>query len=59
MDNINGIHIIDCSDISAKPPEEIQETEEFKKFAEKFGSGMKKNGIVYLINTGIKKETVR
>lgn len=59
MDNINVIHIIGCSKINTKPLAEIQDTEEFKNFSEKFGNAMKLNGIVYLINTGIEKETVR
>lgn len=59
MDNLNGIHIIDCSDICEKPLAEIQDTVEFKTFSEKFGNAIKLNGIVYLINTGIEKKVVR
>lgn len=59
MDNLNGIHIIDCKHIGCERLEEIQDTKEFKHFAEQFGNGMRLNGIVYLINTGIEEAVVR
>lgn len=59
MANMNGIRIIDCKNISDKHLRDIQDTKEFKAFAEQFVNGMKLNGIVYLINTGIEKDVVR
>ncbi len=59
METLNGIHIIDCKNISNKPLKEIQDTQEFKTFAEQFGNGIKLNGIVYLINTEIENDVVR
>ncbi len=59
MDTVNGIHIIDCKNINAKPLRDIQDTKEFKTFADEFGNGMKLNGIVYLINTEVGNEVVR
>ncbi|XP_037047184.1 flavonol synthase/flavanone 3-hydroxylase-like [Bradysia coprophila] len=58
MEHLNGIHIIDCKTISGKPLKEIENTIEFKDFAEQFGNGMKLNGIVYLINTGIEEAAI-
>lgn len=57
MDNVNGIDIIDCSYIR-KPLEEIQDTQKFKTFTEKFGDALKLNGIVYLVNTEVENEVV-
>lgn len=59
MDNINGIHIVDCKFISQKPLREIQDTKEFKTFTDTFGKAIKQNGIVYLINTEVEPEVVR
>lgn len=59
MEHLNGVHIVDCSDISKKPLNEIQHTKEFKVFTEQFGNAMKQNGIVYLINTEVEKDVVR
>lgn len=59
MENIHGIHIVDCSNISNKPLNELQDTKQYKIFTEQFGNAMKQNGIVYLINTEIEKEVVR
>lgn len=59
MENIHGIHVVDCANISKKPLSEIQDTKEFKIFTEQFGNAMKENGIVYLINTEVEKEVVR
>lgn len=56
---VNGVHIIDCSEISKKTLQEIQDTKEFKIFTDQFGNAMKQNGIVYLINTEVDKEVVR
>lgn len=58
MEIRNGIHVIDCANIS-KPLKEIQGTEEFKIFADQFGNAMKLNGIVYLINTEVENDVVR
>lgn len=58
MDTFNGIHIIDCQSIGTKPLNEIQDTDEFKTFTQRFGSGLKRNGIVYLVNTAIDKTAV-
>lgn len=58
METLNGIHIIDCKSIGTKPLNEIQDTDEFKAFALQFGSGLKRNGIVYLVNTAIDKTAV-
>lgn len=58
METLNGIHIIDCTSIGTKPLNEIQDTDEFKEFAKRFGGGLKRNGIVYLVNTSIDKTAV-
>lgn len=58
METLNGIHIIDCKSIGTKPLNEIQDTDEFKTFAQRFGSGLKRNGIVYLVNTTVDKTAV-
>lgn len=58
MEELNGIRIIDCKSISKKPLKDIQDTEEFKAFAKRFGDGIKLNGIVYLINTEIESGVV-
>lgn len=57
MENVNGVHIIDCSCIR-KPLAEIQDTQDFKLFTEKFGNALKLNGIVYLVNTEVESEVV-
>ncbi|XP_037037485.1 1-aminocyclopropane-1-carboxylate oxidase-like [Bradysia coprophila] len=58
METLNGIHIIDCKSICTSPLNEIQDTNEFQAFAERFGNGLKRNGIVYLINTAVDKTAV-
>lgn len=57
METRNGIHVIDCTNIT-KPLKDIQDTKEFKIFAEQFGIAMKLNGIAYLINHEIQSDVV-
>jgi hypothetical protein len=58
METLNGIHIIDCESLGTEPLNEIQCTDKFKTFAQRFGSGLKRNGIVYLVNTSVDEATV-
>lgn len=56
--HLNGIHVIDCTDISNKSLRDIQDTEKFKIFTEQFGNAIKLNGIAYLINTEVEENVV-